>query len=235
MRNIAVILAGGTGSRAGGGIPKQFRTLEDGRTVFQTCVAAFEANPHIDRIAVVMLAQYMQQAQDICRACGWRKVQYWIPGGSERWESSLNAARTLSEAMQAQGEDDCNVLIHDCARPFISQDLISRVCTALLAHPAVSVALPVTDTIYTVQTDDLGERITSIPPRATLRAAQTPQAFRLSLVCKALRQAQQAANQPITDDAGAVFRLPDVHIYIVDGEPANRKLTFSEDFNRPNK
>ena len=65
MRNIAVILAGGQGQRAGAGMPKQFRTLADGKTVLETCIAVFEHHPDIDAIAVVMLADYLEQAQSI--------------------------------------------------------------------------------------------------------------------------------------------------------------------------
>lgn len=231
MKNIAVILAGGKGTRAGEGQPKQFRTLADGRTVFETCVSAFEQNERIDEIAIVMLKDHMQQAQAIAAQCGWQKVHYWIAGGQERWESSQNAIKTLVQAMKEQGEDDCNVLIHDCARPFISQALITKVCKALKAYRAVSVALPATDTIYMIQPDGRGDVITDIPPRFLLRAAQTPQAFRLSVLAKAAKKQKTPVIQHFTDDAGMVFcQLPNELIYVVEGEPSNRKLTFAEDF-----
>ncbi len=232
MKNIAVILAGGRGSRAGEGIPKQFRTLKDGRTVFETCVDAFEQNEHIDEIAVVMLLEYLDQAKAIAIRKGWQKVQYWVDGGHERWESSTNAVNALN-ARYANDKtvSDVNVLIHDCARPFISQQLITRVCKALKSYRAVSVALEATDTIYIVQSDGRGSVISEIPPRFTLRAAQTPQAFRLSLLTKAIRHNKQPATPFISDDAGLVFHeLPQQDIYVIEGEPSNRKLTFAEDF-----
>lgn len=229
MKNIAVILAGGAGKRAGEGLPKQFRKLSDGRTVLETCVAAFEAHESIDEIAIVMLRDYLPQAQTIARQAGWHKVNYWIAGGRERWESSLFAAKTLQQAMNANGDNECNILLHDCARPFVSEAIITRVCQALMDYQAVSVAVPLTDTIYEIKNSKL--QINSIPPRETLMRAQTPQAFRLSLLLRAYEKAEEEALQHVTDDAGVIHTfLPDEKIGIVAGEETNRKLTYEEDF-----
>lgn len=235
MKNIAVILAGGKGSRMGVDIPKQFIPLADGRTVLETCVTAFEQNEHIDEIAIVMLEDHIAQAQAILPADRFPKVHHWIPGGKERWESSLNAIMDISKTIQSPA--DSNLLIHDCARPFISQDLITRVCEALKHHQAVSVAVAVTDTVYCVKPDGLLE---DIPPRAYLRRAQTPQAFRLSLLLDAY--ASPAFNEYIkssalapTDDVSVVFRtIANQDIFILPGEEGNRKITFAEDINPKN-
>ncbi|MBR1426612.1 MAG: 2-C-methyl-D-erythritol 4-phosphate cytidylyltransferase [Paludibacteraceae bacterium] len=226
MLTIAVILAGGSGTRAGAGLPKQFRILPDGRTVFETCVAAFEACDCIDEVAVVMPEAHMDTARLIAVACGWRKVRLFIAGGRERWESSW---RALQEIRSAHPETECNILLHDCARPFVSQAVLSRVCRALDEHEAVSVTVPVTDTVYTVSE---GSVLCAIPPRPQLRRAQTPQAFRLSVVLDAYTQAlAQASQLTATDDCGVVHDYrPDIPIYLVEGEEANRKLTYAEDF-----
>lgn len=245
MKNIAVILAGGKGSRMGISIPKQFIPLQDGRTVLETCVAAFHHNDHIDEIAVVMIEDYFEQAQTIIRSDNFPKVRYWIPGGKERWESSLNAIQTLlspSNPLNSSNlltpstpsQEDPIVLIHDCARPFISQDLITRACDAMLTHRAATVAVPVTDTLYQVQTSCEGEVVTSVPPRTLFRRAQTPQCFRLSVLEKAFSLAMQDADRQFTDDAGVVQRyLPEVPIHIIPGEESNRKITFAEDVKQP--
>ena len=231
MKNIAIILAGGKGSRAGDGLPKQFRALPDGRTVLETCVAAFHQNEHIDEIAVVMLKDYFEAAKALLTIEKYPKVHYWIAGGSERWESSLRAVETITKEIQAQGLDDCNVLIHDCARPFISSELITKVCQVLLAHKAVSIGIPVTDTLYITQNDGQGEVVEQVPPRAIFRRAQTPQSFRLSLITRAYRKAQLDSACRFTDDTGVVIQtLPDEKVYVIEGEESNRKLTFKEDF-----
>lgn len=224
MKNIAVILAGGTGSRMGLDIPKQFIRLQDGRTVLETCVAAFQQNERIDEIAIVMHPDHKAEAKALLPSDLFPKVRYWIDGGKERWESSKNAVNALSVYY-----DECNLLIHDCARPFISQDLITRVCEALQAHEAVSVAVPVTDTLYAV-TPDNQNVIADIPARALFRRAQTPQSFRLSVLQRAFSLALQHMDRPMTDDAGVVLHyLPEVPIHIVPGEESNKKITYKED------
>ena len=236
MKNIAVILAGGKGSRMGVDIPKQFILLPNGRTVLETCVAAFQFNERIDEIAVVMIKDYFKQAQTIIRSDNYPKVRYWIPGGKERWESSLNAIQALSNSSNLSNpstpSSDSVVLIHDCARPFISQDLITRACDAMRTYQAATVAVPVTDTLYEVQSSGEKEVVTSVPPRILFRRAQTPQCFRLSVMKEAFRLAMQDADRQFTDDAGVVHRyLPEVPIHIIEGEESNRKITFAGDVN----
>lgn len=243
MKNIAVILAGGTGSRMGLDIPKQFIRLQDGRTVLETCVAAFQQNEHIDEIAIVMLPEYKAEAQQLLLPEKFGKVRYWIDGGSERWESSLHAIEVIADAVngsmakssincksslvQSSIKDGVNLLIHDCARPFVSQAIITNTCLALETHEAVTVAVPVTDTLYQVNDKGL---ITDIPSRTLFRRAQTPQAFRLSIMQKAFDIAMHDEVRNFTDDVGVILRyLPDTPIHIVPGEESNKKITFKED------
>ncbi len=209
MRNVAVILAAGKGERAGGGVPKQFRMLRDGRTVLEQCVGAFEASEQID----VMLQ------------CSWAKVTAIIEGGVERWESSWNAVHYLvTNGFEA---DKTNILLHDSARPFVTERIIGDVCCALREAEAVTVAVPVTDTLYIVKEG----RLTDVPPRSDFLRAQTPQAFRLSVIADAFRQFMAAGAVQATDDVGVLRHYrPDVSIRIVAGDEANRKLTYAADF-----
>lgn len=215
MRNIAVILAAGIGSRAGEGEPKQFRILENGKTVLETCVAAFDGL--VDGICVVTHPDYVERTEKLLRD---RNIML-VGGGKERWESSWNA-------IQALGGGEVNVLIHDCARPFVSPRIIRDVCRALETNEAVTVAVPATDTLYHVADGCVAE----IPQRAEYMRAQTPQAFRLSLIREAYTRALQDANGvAVTDDCGIVKRyVPEQKIVIVAGEEGNRKLTYKEDF-----
>lgn len=206
--------------------PKQFLPLKDGRTVLETCVDAFHQNEHIDEIAIVMLRDHIAEAQALLPTNRFPKIKYWIPGGAERWESSKNAVEAIAGAYSPS---DCNVLLHDCARPFISQNLITRVCEALQTHEAVSVAVPVTDTLYAVSQDN-PDVIADIPARALFRRAQTPQSFHLSVLQKAFSLAVQHMDGLMTDDAGVVLHyLPEVPIHILPGEESNRKITYKED------
>ena len=249
MYNIAVILAGGIGARVGGNTPKQLLPLEDGHSVLEHAVNAFEQSPHIHEVCIVMHPDYIIHAEQMLLANAWQKVRHIIPGGKERWESSVNAIRQIrGERLEAIGnENNCqlptsnsanivNLLLHDAARPFVSQEIIANVCQALEEHEAVVVAIPSTDTVYEM----VDGNVARIPNRSTIMRAQTPQAFRLPLIAEAYTKALGVndlsaaacaeAHLPATDDCGVVFsHMPHVPIHIVLGEEQNRKITFKED------
>ena len=233
MTNIAVILAGGIGARVGGGVPKQLLPLQDGRSVLEHAVNAFEQSSCIDEVCIVMHPDYIVHAEQMLLANAWQKVRHIIPGGKERWESSVQAIRQLG---YQERDEEANLLLHDAARPFVSQNIIARVCEALKQHEAVVVAIPSTDTVYEMKDG----KVARIPNRATIMRAQTPQAFRLSLIAEAYAkalganvcdiQACTACHLPATDDCGIVHEhMPEVPIYIVEGEEQNKKITFKED------
>ena len=125
-RNIAVILAGGIGSRVGGKTPKQLLPLADGRSVLENAVDAFEKAPCIDEIAIVMHPEWMDEAKNICEKNNWRKVMKIIPGGNERWESSWHAILAYTEE-----ESQMSLWFHDAARPFVSQRILSDIAVTL--------------------------------------------------------------------------------------------------------
>ena len=230
MKNIAVILAGGIGARMGGRTPKQLLPLSDGRSVLEHSVEAFERAACIDEIGIVMHKDYIEHAQEMVHRNGWQKVSWVIAGGSERWESSVNALREIERRNMQQ--ESINVLLHDAARPFVSGRIITDVCHALEQHEAVTVAVLATDTIYATREHNGGIAVADIPPRSTLMCAQTPQAFCLATIAEAYRLAMQDPHLQATDDCGIVHRyLPTVPICIVTGEAANRKITYKEDLN----
>lgn len=226
MKNIAIILAGGAGKRFGADRPKQLLPLADGRSVLEHAVAAFRACDCIDDVLVVMHPDWIE-APLLSPLKGENVV--FVAGGSERWESSWNAISYISTVLSPLLQDgfgEANVLIHDAARPFVSERIIRDVCLALEQHEAVSVAVPATDTMYRVENGKLIE----IPNRAIMMRAQTPQAFRLSLIRQAYEIALNDPKLQATDDCGIVHKyLPETPIYIVEGEEANRKITFKED------
>jgi 2-C-methyl-D-erythritol 4-phosphate cytidylyltransferase len=136
----------------------------------------------------------------------------------------------------ANRQKKVNLLLHDAARPFVSQEIIARVCEALEEHEAVTVAIPSTDTVYEM----VDGKVARIPQRSTIMRAQTPQAFHLELIAEAYAKALGVdnlsaeacaeAHLPATDDCGIVHEhMPQVPIYIVEGEEQNKKITFKED------
>lgn len=221
MKNIAIILAGGVGSRMGGSIPKQFSQIA-GKMVIEHTIDAFEHHSMIDEIAVVINPSYIEEMEDIVSRHPWRKVTKILKGGSERYFSTLSAIEAYAD------QPESNMIFHDAVRPLVSSRIIDRVVVAMESHDAVDVAVPTTDTILEV--DEKGERIIHIPNRKMLRRSQTPQAFKYSIIKEAYRRALQDSNFVSTDDCGTVIHyMPEVPIYVVEGEEANMKLTYKED------
>ena len=226
MYNIAIILAGGTGSRIGGETPKQFLPLDDGRSILEHSVDAFEQAPSIDEIAVVIHPDHLDALQKLCQKNTWQKLSKIIPGGSERWESSWHAILAYLDFSPSEGGDGVGLLLHDAARPFVSQRIIADVAAALETHEAVTVAIPVTDTLYRVEDGKVRE----IPDRKDFMRAQTPQAFHLDLIADAYMKALAEDEIIATDDAGIVRKYEPRHpIFIVQGEETNRKITYKGD------
>ncbi len=233
IRHVAVVLAGGTGSRLGLTIPKQLLKVA-GKTIIEHAIDAFEAHPDIDEILVMMAAGHTAQAQELVDKGGYRKVVRVLDGGSERIESTAKAIEALT-ARYGQATD-CNVLFHDAVRPLLDSKIISECVAALRTYSAVDVAIPSADTVIVV---DDANVITDIPPRGRLRRGQTPQAFRLSVIRRAYENARNdpafAAN-PATDDCGVVLRyLPDTPIYVVTGSEQNIKVTHPLDLHIADK
>lgn len=219
MRNIAVILAGGTGSRMGVSEPKQFLEIA-GRLVIEHAIDAFESHEGVDEIAVVMHPSYIARMQEIIVRNAWKKFGKLLGGGEERFMSSLAAIRAYENV------PDVNLLLHDAARPWVSQEIIGRVCTALKEYEAVGVGVPSTDTVWEVS----GDCITAIPERKKMWRAQTPQAFRLPLIREAYERALQDPHFQATDDCGVLMRyMPQVKIHIVEGSEKNFKITYLQD------
>jgi len=226
MYNLAVILAGGIGSRVGGEKPKQLLPLADGRSILEHSVDAFEASPFIDEIAVVMHPDWINTMEQLRQTNTWHKLSQIIPGGKERWESSYNAIKAFCSPSLV-GRDGVGLLLHDAARPFVSQRIIADVCKALEKHEAVTVAVPVTDTLYEV----LNNEVQAVKNRSGFMRAQTPQAFHLDVIAAAFEDAiQKGYIRSVTDDVAVLKAYkPEIPVYIVSGDEQNRKITYKED------
>ena len=219
--NVAVVLAGGRGSRLGAERPKQYLTL-GGRMVIEHAVEAFGRAPGIDEIIIVAAGEYHDTLRRQARLRPWPKVKAVIAGGAERSDSSLAAiAACRGRAV--------NLLFHDAARPLVTQAVIARVCRALERHRAVCTVMPAVDTIATVA----GGRIAAIPPRGQMAHVQTPQGFRLEDIERAYALAKADPDFRATDDCGVLLRyLPEAEVTCVEGDARNMKLTFADDLER---
>ncbi len=214
-----LIVAAGRGHRAGGGLPKQYRPMPDGRgdSVLARSISAFAADERISDICVSInnadLSLYKLSVTEL-------KLNiniFLCDGGETRQNSVQNGLNALSEITDTPDF----VLIHDAARPYVSQRIIDDCIAALATHDGAIPALPVTDTLKR----SADGKITETVSRDDLYRAQTPQAFRF----EAIKNAHLSAPDNLTDDA-AVAEAAGLNVALVDGDASNIKLTFEEDF-----
>ena len=218
-KNVAVILAGGSGARFGRDLPKQFLKVA-GKKVIEHTIDVFEHNVLIDEIAVVTRPEFIADIEQIVVNNHYNKVRKILIGGKERYQSSLSA-------INAYDNNEDNLIFHDAVRPLVNDRIINDCVEALNHYEAVDVAIPVADTIIQVDETDC---ISSIPTRSSLRSGQTPQCFKRGVIDKAYQIALQDPKFVTTDDCGVVKKyLPEKPVYVVKGEVFNMKITYKED------
>jgi 2-C-methyl-D-erythritol 4-phosphate cytidylyltransferase len=223
-KNIAVILAAGSGERSGFEIPKQLMKLA-GKPIVEHTLQAFQDSQFIDEIMVVTSANCLERIEDIVINRSFTKVKKVINGGKERYESSMAAIEACKDEVLTH---NINLIFHDAVRPLVNDRIIRDVVEALEFYNAVDVVVPTTDTI--IQSDPVTNTIEAVPDRHKMRNGQTPQAFKWQTISDAYRKALKDPDFKTTDDCGVVLKyLPEEKIYLIKGETNNLKLTYKED------
>ena len=216
-RTIAVVLAGGSGERFGGNVPKQFTKLA-GKLVIEHTVEIFQNHAQVDEIIVVARAADVDTVWNLARRGGWHKVSKVVCGGADRFGSTHSAVQALASAHGAT-----RVLLHDAVRPLLTAPVIAACVEMLQTFEAVDVVIPSSDTLVVVNDNGC---IASIPSRASMRRGQTPQGFRLATLRDAYARALKAGKRNFTCDCGVVrAMLPQVEVATVEGSETNIKIT----------
>ena len=216
LKNYAIILAAGTGTRFQSDIPKQFTEI-NGKSILEYTIECFENTKSIDYIIITTNPQNIQKVQNIIQTGACNKVCKVIAGGATRKDSSYNAISSIDE-------QEANILIHDGARPFISSEVIEECIKALNnGIKALTTAIPMTDTVIEVN-DGI---VNKMPDRNNLMRVQTPQGFKLSLIKKA-HQLSEGDNS-FTDDCGLILKHNLADIHIIEGSTNNIKITYPDD------
>ena len=214
----AIIAAAGSGKRMGGGISKQYLEI-DGERMLVKSLRAFCGHPYIDSVCLVVKEDDLAFCTKLWLGTqGFEKVKSLVPGGKERQDSVAGALAVLAEA-----EKPDYVLVHDGARPFVTEAEISRLAEAAVLYGAAVPGVPVKDTVKKA----VDEFLTETPDRKTLFAIQTPQGFAFDLLKTAYEKAF-AEGFYGTDDAQLVERCGG-KVRLVAGEYTNRKITTKED------
>lgn len=209
MRAVALIVAGGSGSRFGGPVPKQYRRLA-GVPVLRRTVETFLTHPAVGRVQVVIRAEDAALYAD---AVAGLDLPPPVIGGADRQESVRRGLEALS------GADA--VLIQDAARPCVPVEVIDRVLAAVQPGAGAIAALPVADTLWRGP-DAVCDTLVD---RQNLWRAQTPQGFMLTDILAAHRAAE---GQGLTDDA-AVATAAGLKVHLVEGSPVSAKITTEAD------
>lgn len=217
MKTTAIVLAAGSGKRMNSKVHKQYLLLKE-KPILYYSLKAFEDSVIDDIILVVGEGEIDFCQKDIIQKYGFQKVRAVVEGGKERYHS-------VYEGLKAVEETDY-VLIHDGARPFVSQAIIERTLTAVCEYKACVVGMPVKDTIKII--DEYG-CAKETPDRSHVWMVQTPQAFSYSLIFDAYSRMLIQEDVGITDDAMVVERMTDYKVKLIEGSYQNIKITTPED------
>jgi 2-C-methyl-D-erythritol 4-phosphate cytidylyltransferase/2-C-methyl-D-erythritol 2,4-cyclodiphosphate synthase len=209
MHVTAIIAAGGRGQRFGAAEPKQLITV-GGRPILERSVNAFLAHASVNEVVVVLPQELVDNPPAYLR--DHEKPLRIVAGGARRQDSVANGFHAAAEQSEL-------IVIHDAARPFVSADLIARTIAAAAESGAALAALPARDTVKQGRDHFVGATL----PRETIFLAQTPQAFRRSVLADALELADDATDEAaLAERAGHQVRL-------VTGEASNIKITTPDD------
>lgn len=220
-----VLPAGGLGRRMGGSIPKQLLSLR-GKLVYRHSLETFLKISEIVEVVLVVPEDWKSHFQEeLVAGCGiaeplLQKIRI-VVGGKERWESVRNGVNALAGDIQY-------VLVHDVARPFLSEALIREVFATLQTKGACLVARPVADTVKVVENGVITETL----DRSKIWLAQTPQSCLVTVLKELYAQIDKAPLGFIPTDEASILEHFNVPVYVVKGEPDNDKLTTPEDFAR---
>ena len=218
MKNVAIVLAAGQGKRMNSKVQKQFLLIKEKPVLYYT-LNAFEKSDLITEIILVTGKDEIEYCQEeIVKKYDFKKVCKIVAGGKERYHSVYNGIQAIEQAEY--------VFIHDGARPFVDEAVISRVCEAVVEYKACVVGMPVKDTIKIADEEGFAEQT---PDRRKVWQIQTPQTFEYQLIKNAYEKLMEEEPEGITDDAMVVETMTDHKVKLVEGSYRNLKITTPED------
>lgn len=217
MKFTAIVLSAGKGSRMNSGIHKQYLLL-NGRPVITYSLEAFEKSPVDEVILVTGQGEEEYCRKEIVEAYGFSKVGKIVAGGKERYHSVFCGLQAVT--------DTDYVLIHDGARPFVTEAIIARTMETVRKTNACVVGMHVKDTIKITDEKDI---VKETPERNNVWMVQTPQAFSCPLISHAYEKMLLQEDAAITDDAMVVEKMCQVPVTLIEGSYRNIKITTPED------
>ena len=208
MRTIAIIVAGGSGTRFGAELPKQFLEL-GGRPVLMRTISAFGGG--FSDVIVTLPEGQMALWRELCERYGFAVPHRVVAGGETRWHSVKNALDSIGDI-----SDVDIIAVHDGVRPLVTAEVISRTVDAARRDGAAIPVVMLNDSVRQVE-----KGASHALDRSTLRAVQTPQVFDARVLMAAYGQPFEST---FTDDASVVERAGH-SVTLVEGDPQNLKIT----------
>lgn len=225
-----IVVAAGSGKRVGRNLPKQYLLL-NGKPVLYYSLKVFEKSSFVKNMSVVISRDAQDLYNDFLLKYGadFSKLTSPFFGGAERRDSVFNA---MSEISKHFVPDDNLIAVHDCARPFLSQDLLKKLYETAETFGGSAPALPLTDTVKEIDNNGF---IVSNPVRESLKAVQTPQVFNFVQYWNAV-QICKKEDIYVTDDTEIYSRFAEVgKVKLIAGDSRLFKITYKEDIERAEK
>ena len=219
--NIAIILSGGIGSRMGLNIPKQYVMVNE-QPVLNYCLQAFMNNKQIDALVIGVADEWIGFVKEYLAKLNPTKPVYYAKPGETRQYSIYNALNVVRENGFA---DDTIVIIHDGARPLVSNELINRCLEGCKEADSIMPVIPVKDTTYLSED---GKHIQSLLNRSHLWAGQAPEAFKFGKYIKVHDEMSREELLKINGSTEIAFKAG-LKCQMVEGDPMNFKITTPED------
>lgn len=212
----AIVLAAGSGKRMEQDIPKQYMKLGDAPLMVY-CLRTFQESKVTQIVLVVAPGDVEKCRKEIIERYHIDKCIAIVEGGEERYNSVYAGLQAINDGY---------VLIHDCARAFVSIDIIHRCMSAVALYESCVVGMPSKDT---VKLTDTHRKVLDTPDRSNVWIVQTPQCFEYNLIRGAYDRIIENADTSITDDAMIVEKATDHDVHMIEGSYMNIKVTTPED------
>lgn len=219
--NIALVLAGGTGTRLGADIPKQYIKV-NGRMIVDYCLETLEHSLEVDAVWIVADKMWQQNIKKV------NKFKGFASPGMNRQLSIYNGLKAIEASLEVEELEKVNVIIHDAARPLLTEKCISECVKAIEGHDGVLPVLPMKDTVYFSED---GESVTSLIDRGKVYAGQAPELFKLMPYIKANEMLLPHKILLINGSTEPAI-MAGMDIVMIPGDENNYKITTKADMER---
>lgn len=223
MKNVALIVAGGSGKRMGQEIPKQFLTVNDKPIIIYT-FENFENNKQVDEIIVVCIDGWHDVLRAFCKQFNITKVKHVVSGGETVQQSIFNGVK----AAKSLYPDDTCLIIHDSIRPLVDESVLSDVIDVCHKHGNAVTSMPYNEQIFLIDDENTTSKYI---PRETIRRVSTPQAYQLGKLYDCYERAFKE-NIGVLGSSYTNTMMVELGetLYLAKGSDKNIKLTTKDDF-----